>query len=82
MAGWIVGIYMVLGIALVIYCECINVFDDVIEEVNERYWVELDDIQWMIVKGLMQLMYMLLWWAVAIMAAIVAINEKRRSEER
>ena len=82
MAGWIVGIYMVLGIALVIYCECIDVFDDVLEDTNELYGVELDDIQWMIIKGLVQLMYMLLWWAVAIIAAIVAINEKRRSEER
>lgn len=80
MAGWIVGIYVVLGLALVIYCECINVFDIVIEDINERYGVGLDDIQWMTVKGLMQFMYLLLWWAILIIAAMVAVNERRREK--
>lgn len=76
MLGWIIGIYLVLGIALTVFCEVSKVFDEVIDLESEIYSMNLGDISRMFVKGFLQFTYVVLWWVVLIVTAIYVYNNR------
>lgn len=78
MLGWFVLIYLVLGIALTVFCEVkLNIFDEVIDLYKDVYELELKtEISKMFVKGLLQFMYAVLWWLVLIVTAIYVYNNR------
>lgn len=76
MLGWIISIYLVLGIALTVFCEVIKVFDEVIDKESEMYDMNLGDISRMFVKGFLQFTYVVLWWLVLIVTAIYVYNNR------
>lgn len=76
MLGWIVGIYLVLGIALAVSCELMKVFDQCIEDTEKLYDLTLGSISRMFIKGLLQFIYVALWWVVVIITVIYVFNNR------
>ena len=81
MAGWIVLIYMIIGLALTIGLELLHVFDMTIRDTNKLYDLELSNISEMFVKGILQFLYLVNWPLLIWMTGIYIYNNWNRITE-
>ena len=75
MIGWMVLIYLMLGITLTVVCELMGIFDGIFEDYRVMYGMEFSDIAEMFIKGLCQFVYVVLWWVVVLITIITVIDE-------
>ena len=83
MAWCIAIIYLMLGIGWVVVCELLDAFDTAIEEIEElgdNY--ELDDYSSMIVKLLVEMIYMILWPITLVISIIYGYNAYQNEKEK